>query len=228
MFCSRELANMYQKEKIRHAFFGRENLSDRVIITPLSFLYNSLFKDYKTNNETRGWWNSKDIEVDGNSISVLKIPQGYSIVDAVLSLDNPEKIIFMGYAGGNSEKVKVGSIVYPISAIRGNEAVTLPESKLITVPDSIHKGSLIHADTFLEQDNKFINRIIKEGISSVDMETFLLYSISEKNNYGSHSFVIVSDLIDKKPFYKISSEDIEQIKASYGQLEELVVNAAKN
>lgn len=219
---------MYQKEKIRNTFFGRENLSDRVIITPLSFLYNLLFKDYKTNNETRGWWNSKDIEVDGNNISVLKIPQGYSIMDAVLSLDNPEKIIFMGYAGGNSEKVKVGSIVYPINAIKGNEAVTLPKSRLITVPDSIHKGSLIHSDTFLEQDENFIRNMLEKGISSVDMETFLFYDISQKNNYDSHSFVIVSDLIDKKPFYKISSEDIEQIKASYGQLEELIINAAKN
>ncbi len=219
---------MLQKEKVRYTFFGREDISKRVIITPLSSLYNSLFEEYPAAKETHGWWNSKDIGVDGKSISVLKVPQGYSILDALASLESPEKIVLMGYAGGNSGKVGIGSIVYPTSALRGDALVNVQEPMEREIPDSVHKGKLIHADTFLEQDEKFIERMHQEGISCVDMETFLLYSAARKNNYGAHSFLIISDLIDKKPFYEASLSDMEKIRSSYGPLEKLVVNAAKN
>lgn len=207
---------MFNKEKACEKFFGSSNLGDILIITPITLIYDSLFKTYENIIHTSGWWNHKMINLNSKSISILKIPQGYSILDVLECIDKKDKIIFLGFCGGNSKKTEIGSIICPTQAIfldNGCFKVDLGEE---------NNSSVLFVRNFSEQDHNIVDFVLKNNIDCVDMETYLLFKHCQKKNTKPLSILIVSDLIDSLPFYELSKEQEAKIMSDFMHVEDII------
>jgi nucleoside phosphorylase len=214
--------------KIANVFFGTNSFSDIIIVTPITSIYESLFKNQEKIKESCGWWKIKSLKINSKQIDIAKIPQGNSIVDFLNCLPDCKKIILVGYAGGNSEISQIGDIIIPSRAHLTNHFsyshnFSTNEIEDSEIMDLLYKNdSVFHVQTLTEQDYLFINNVKEKGISCVDMETGLLYSESNKIGHDAISFLIITDLIDQKPFYETENSDFEIISKSFVKTEKLI------
>ena len=215
--------NLLRNDRIRKRFFGTSEISPVVILTPITALYD-IFESYPKVNETKGWWQQKEVVLNKKKTSLIKIPQGNSVIDVIESLDEIEKVIFMGYAGGLSNNVDIGNILCPHTALFENLSGYRTNTQNFN-GYNVNEGKVMLTNSFFEQDQQFIDMAKSNNVVGVDMETYLVYSRCNAKNILVDSFLIVTDLIDKKQFYMTTDEDLSLVDKSYKPLEELVINA---
>jgi purine-nucleoside phosphorylase len=207
-------------------FFGEIKHSDIIIVTPLTLIFETLFKDIKPESSSRGWWLHKKIVLETNNlkqtISIMKIQPGNSIIDFIHCLDNPKKIIFIGFAGGIDNSLSIGQVIIP--------KIALMKNKKVEIKNSIYdkKYSVYAVNTFFEQNKIFINKMVKRKISCLDMETFLLYNEAKKMKINVVSILIISDLVRKLPFYEVKKSDFDFVNMSLTKVEEIIKNEIRN
>ncbi|MBU0460888.1 MAG: hypothetical protein KJ771_08855 [Nanoarchaeota archaeon] len=214
---------MSRDNLIRRTLFGRETLSDIVILTPITDIYNNLFQSHELVRQTKGWWYSKDFRAENRLISFVKTPQSYPIVDAVRALDSPEKVFFVGYAGGNSNKVEVGEVMCPQEAVSDTYIARMTNQACINY--NINHGRILLVHNLLGQDDSLIERMKKEHIHAVDMETYIVYSECNRRGIDVASFLVITDLIDTKPFYMIGPEEYTLVRRSYEGIKNMICGA---
>jgi hypothetical protein len=210
---------------IRRTLFGRETLSDIVILTPITDIYNNLFQSFELVYQAKGWWHSKDLWVENRSISFVKTPQSYPIVDAVLALDSPENIIFVGYAGGNPDEVEVGEIMCPKEAVSEDDIAKMTNQACMGY--NVNHGRTLLVQNLLGQDDSLVERMKKEHIQAVDMEAYLVYSECNRRSIDVASFLVITDLIGTKPFYMIGPEEYSLVRRSYEGIKNMICGAIK-
>ena len=149
-----------------------------------------------------------------NGITIINFGIGSAnaatIMD-LLSAISPEAVLFLGKCGGTKSKNKVGDIILPIAAIRGEgasneylppEVPSLPAFNLLR---SISTNVRDHGKDYWtgtvyttnrrvwEYDDKFKDYLRSIRVIAVDMETATLFTCGFANRIPTGALLLVSD-----------------------------------
>ncbi len=149
-----------------------------------------------------------------NGITIINFGMGSAMAATVmdlLSAVEPKAALFLGKCGGLKEKVKVGDIILPIAAIRGEgtsddylppEIPALPSFRLQRAVSSMIKkyeldywtGTVYTTNRRVwEHDEEFKAYLRKVRVLGIDMETATIFVVGFMNNIPHGALLLVSD-----------------------------------
>lgn len=120
------------------------------------------------------------------------------------------KIFFLGWCGAISEKVKIGDIILPTSAIVdegtsshyiSNNSLSRPTPVLIAHIQEyfqeknikFHHGTIWSTDAVYRETRDKVQYFQKQDVLAVDMETSSLFSVAKFRDVGIGAILVVSD-----------------------------------
>ncbi len=168
----------------------------------------------------------------------------------LLSAISPKACLFLGKCGGLKKKNKLGDLILPIAAIRGdviltdyipNEVPSLPAfnlQKAVSTTIRNHEkdywtGTIYSTNRRVwEHDEEFKNHLIKTRSMAIDMETASLFTVGFANEIPTGALLLVSDqpmissgVKTEKSDKYISKEFVEEhLKIGIDSLKELINN----
>jgi len=137
-------------------------------------------------------------------------PNAATIMDLLTALP-PRAVLFLGKTGGTKVKNKLGDLILPIAAIRGEgtsndylppEVPSLPafsmqkaiSSAIIDAGRDYWTGTVYTTNRRVwEHDNEFKEYLLKIKVIAVDMETATLFSVGFKNSIPTGALLLVTD-----------------------------------
>jgi AMP nucleosidase len=149
-----------------------------------------------------------------NGISIINFGMGSASAATVmdlLSAIEPKAVLFLGKCGGLKRKNKLGDLILPIAAIRGEgtsndyfppEVPALPAFALekaisTTIRDQgvdYWTGTVYTTNRRVwEHDNEFKNYLRKVRAMGIDMETATIFSVGFFNHIPTGALLLVSD-----------------------------------
>jgi len=149
-----------------------------------------------------------------NNITIINFGMGSAMAATVmdlLSAINPKATLFLGKCGGIKKKTKLGDLILPIAAIRGEgtsndymppEIPALPSFSLQRAVSSMIKkhgidywtGTVYTTNRRVwEHDEKFKKYLRKTRSIGVDMETATLFTVGFMNEIPRGALLLVSD-----------------------------------
>jgi AMP nucleosidase len=129
----------------------------------------------------------------------------------LLSAIHPKAVLFLGKCGGIKKKNKVGDLILPIAAIRGEGTSTdyLPEEVPALPAFSLQKaisttirdhgrdywtGTVYTTNRRVwEHDNEFKKYLVETRSMAVDMETATIFVVGFANEIPTGALLLVSD-----------------------------------
>ncbi len=189
-----------------------EDFDKYILLTNFSH-YLELFSEWHNDAEIIG--KDKPMpNVSANGITLINFgigsPNAATIMD-LLSAINPNAVLFLGKCGGLKKKNKVGDLIIPIAAIRGEgtsddylpaEVPALPAFSLQRAVSSTIKNSSCDYWTATvyttnrrvwEFDKRFKKYLQKTRSMAVDMETATIFIVGFANQIPSGALLLVSD-----------------------------------
>jgi len=149
-----------------------------------------------------------------NGITIINFgmgsPNAATIMDLLTAI-SPKAVLFLGKCGGLKKKNKLGDLILPLAAIRGEgtsndylpvEVPALPAFMLQkAVSESISKHQLSYwSGTVLttnkrvwEHDERFKKYLRKTRAMAIDMETATIFLVGFYNEIPTGSLLLVSD-----------------------------------
>jgi AMP nucleosidase len=148
------------------------------------------------------------------NITIINFGMGSSVAATVmdlLSAAKPKAALFLGKCGAIKDKVKVGDLILPIAAIRGDgtsdeylppEIPALPSFRLQRSISSIIKkyeldywtGTVYTMNRRVwEHDEEFKAYLKKVRVLAIDMETATIFVVGFMNNIPHGALLLVSD-----------------------------------
>ena len=120
------------------------------------------------------------------------------------------KIFFLGWCGAISEKVKIGDIILPTSAIVDegtsshynlNNSTSSPTPMLVThileylqqKNINFHHGTIWSTDAIYRETRDKVQYFQKQDVLAVDMETSSLFSVAKFRDVDISAILVVSD-----------------------------------
>ena len=167
-------------------------------------------------------WNNTEIvgedypmpNASANGITIINFgmgsPNAATIMD-LLSAISPKAVLFLGKCGGLKKKNKLGDLILPIAAIRGEgtsndylpaEVPALPAFMLQkAVSDAIQareesywSGTVLTTNKRVwEYDNRFKKYLRKTRAMAIDMETATIFLVGFANEIPTGTLLLVSD-----------------------------------
>ncbi len=152
---------------------------------------------------------------NADGITIINFGMGSANAATVIDLltaISPKAILFLGKCGGIKSKNKVGDLVLPIAAIRGEgtsndymppEVPALPAFALqkavsTTIRDygqDYWTGTVYTTNRRVwEHDEKFKKYLRKLRVMAIDMETATIFSAAFKNEMPAGALLLVSDV----------------------------------
>lgn len=133
-----------------------------------------------------------------------------TVMDLLASI-KPKAVLFLGKCGGLKKKNKIGDLILPIAAIRGDgtsndyfppEVPALPAfnmQKVVSTTIREHKRDYWTGVVYTtnrrvwEHDDKFKDYLRETRCMAIDMETATLFSVGFANGIPSGALLLVSD-----------------------------------
>lgn len=149
-----------------------------------------------------------------NGITIINFSMGSpnaAIIMDLLSAIRPKAVLFLGKCGGLKRKNKVGDMILPIAAIRGDgtsndyfppEVPALPAFSLQKAVSTTIRNYNIDYWTgtvfttnrrVWEHDNEFKKYLRKIRAMAIDMETATIFSVGFFNKISTGALLLVSD-----------------------------------
>ena len=167
-----------------------------------------------------------------NNITIINFGMGSAMAATImdlLSAISPRAVLFLGKCGG-LKKTKIGDLVLPIAAIRGEgtsndylpaEVPALPSFRLqMSVSAMIRKFELDYFTGTVyttnrrvwEHDQKFKNYLVDIRACAIDMETATIFTTGFANSIPHGALLLVSDNPLVPEGVKTSKNDAEVTK----------------
>lgn len=149
-----------------------------------------------------------------NGITIINFGMGSATAATVmdlLSAINPEAVLFLGKCGGLKAKNKIGDLILPIAAVRGEgtsrdyfpaEVPALPSfalqkavSTTIRDYDSDYWTGTVYTTNrrVWEHDEEFKTYLEKIRVMAIDMETATIFTVGFFNHIPTGALLLVSD-----------------------------------
>jgi AMP nucleosidase len=148
------------------------------------------------------------------NITIINFGMGSSMAATVMDLISfikPKAVLFLGKCGGLKKKIKLGDLILPIAAIRGEgtsndylppEVPALPSFRLQQAVSAMIKKQKVDYWTgtiyttnrrVWEHDKKFKEYLTKIRASGIDMETATIFLVGFVNKIPHGALLLVSD-----------------------------------
>lgn len=176
-------------------------------------------------------------------------PTAATIMDLLTAIE-PKAVLFLGKCGGIKDKTKVGDLILPIAAIRGEgtsndyfppEVPALPAfalQKAISTTIRDHDKDYWTGTCYTtnrrvwEHDDTFKNYLRAIRVMAVDMETATIFSVGFANSIPTGALLLVSDQPMTPDGVKTSKSDTsvtreyvsEHLKIGIESLKQLINN----
>src|SRR6201996_9027816 len=189
-----------------------DDFGEYIILTNFS-KYLSLFSEWNGNAPIIG--GEKPMQsVSADGITIINFGMGSSVAATIMDLltaIKPKAVIFLGKCGGLKKKNKVGDLILPIAAIRGEgtsndylpaEVPALPSFALqkaisTTIRDygrDYWTGTIYTTNRRVwEHDDEFKEYLRKIRAMAIDMETATIFSTGFYNKIPTGALLLVSD-----------------------------------
>lgn len=149
-----------------------------------------------------------------NNITIINFGMGSAMAATVMDLliaVNPKAVLFLGKCGGLKKKTKIGDLILPIAAIRGEgtgdlymppEVPALPSFRFqMALSSSIKKrgmdywtGTVYTTNRRVwEHDKAFKSYLQKTRAMAIDMETSTFFTVGFMNKIPHGALHLVSD-----------------------------------
>lgn len=188
-----------------------ENFGEYILLTN--------FGDYVQNFSDRFgseiWGKDRVMQVStANNISIINFGMGSPMAATVMDLltaISPKAVLFLGKCGGLKRKIKLGDLILPIAAIRGEgtsndyfppEIPALPSFRLQRAVSSMIKkheldywtGTVYTTNRRVwEHDNEFKKYLRSIRAAGIDMETATIFLVGFVNHIPHGALLLVSD-----------------------------------
>ena len=188
------------------------DFGEYIILTNFS-KYIQLFSQWNNNAPILGL--EKPMQsVTANGITIINFGMGSSVAATImdlLSAVHPKAVIFLGKCGGLKKKNKVGDLILPIAAIRGEgtsndympaEVPALPSFALqkaisTTIRDfgrDYWTGTCYTTNRRVWEHDKAFKKYLKElRAMAIDMETATIFTTGFANKIPTGALLLVSD-----------------------------------
>lgn len=186
----------------------------QLIVTPLRSLYEQIIQQFPSSTKHKGFYDSAEI---ADSCLIVCIPQGIQGQDICCLFDNC-KIALFGYAGGLSEKTKIGEIYEAESAVS-------PDGKRYKLTRSTALPSLVcgYSPSMLGTPAESFTMLGRQlHCDAVDMETVYCASAAEQHQHSFSSILLITDKPGNNNFWELNVA--EQNAVALGR-KKLVKNA---
>ena len=188
-----------------------EEFGQYILLTNFSNYVKMFAKQF--NVEVKGLENPMQTAT-ANNITIINFGMGSAMAATImdlLSAIKPKAALFLGKCGSLKEKIKVGDILLPIAAIRGEgtsndylppEVPSLPSFRLQqAVSAMIRKHELDYWTGTIyttnrrvwEHDDKFKEYLTKIRAAGIDMETATIFIVGFANKIPHGALLLVSD-----------------------------------
>jgi AMP nucleosidase len=149
-----------------------------------------------------------------NGITIINFGMGSANAATIMDLlgaISPKAVLFLGKCGGLKKKNKLGDIILPIAAIRGEgasddyfppEVPALPSFNLQRAASHVTReagldywtGTVYTTNRRVwEHDNSFKEYLIEIRAMAIDMETATVFSVGFANHIPCGALLLVSD-----------------------------------
>ena len=149
-----------------------------------------------------------------NNITIINFGMGSAMAATVMDLlaaVRPKAALFLGKCGGLKKKIKIGDLILPIAAIRGEgtsndylppEVPALPSFRLQQAVSAMIKkhevdywtGTIYTTNRRVwEHDNEFKKYLTKIRAAGIDMETATIFTVGFVNKIPHGALLLVSD-----------------------------------
>ena len=170
-----------------------------------------------------------------NNVSMVDFKIGAptaALIIELLSVLDPQAVIFLGMCGGLHASLKVGDFILPMAAIRDegvsrhfipSQVPSLPTfkiqkfiSQMIIEKGFDYRTGVVHTTDyrFWEFDDTFKRNLYEERAIAIDMECAALFSVGFVSKVPIGALLLVSDLPLKKDGIK-TKESSEKVFESY-------------
>jgi len=195
----------------RYTGVALEDFGDYILLT--NFIgYVKMFAE-KFDVEVQGY-NKPMQSATADGITMINFGMGSAMAATVMDLlssINPKAVLFLGKCGGLKKKTKLGDLILPIAAIRGEgtsndyipaEVPALPSFRLQRAVSSMIKkherdywtGTCYTTNRRVwEHDKAFKKYLRKIRAMAVDMETATLFTVAFVNEIPHGALLLVSD-----------------------------------
>ncbi len=176
--------------------------------------------------------------VTAENISIINFgmgsPNAATIMDLLTAI-MPKAVLFLGKCGGLKSKNKVGDLILPIAAIRGEgtsndympaEVPALPAfamQKAVSTTTRDYEqdywtGTVYSTNRRVwEHDEEFKDLLRQLNCQAIDMETATIFIVAFKNDIPAGALLLVSDMPMTPEGVKTDSSD-ELVTKDYAQL----------
>ena len=177
-------------------------------------------------------------------------PSAATMMDLLSSI-NPKAVLFLGKCGGLKKRNKIGDLILPIAAIRGEgtsndyfppEVPAMPAfalQKAISTTIRDHKTDYWTGTVYTtnrrvwEHDDAFKEYLIKVRAYAIDMETATIFTVGFYNKIPTGALLLVSDspmvpegVKTEESDKKVTTEFVERhIKIGMDSLKQLINNS---
>jgi len=222
-------------QKFTREIFGcdPEDIGETVVLTPGKKLVHALKEKVEVLKEFKGFLEGFTGNYGGKSISVIRSLVGSPIAaDSVYFLGSTpcKNIIYTGSIGALKGDIKIGDIIIPTGAVRGEGAskyhakewypavpsfellrkvAPVLEKDLAKTSINVHYGIIYTTDSFAAETKAFMEKLSKMNIIGIDMETSAIFTVARLQCKKAIAIHVVSDnpMVGKSLVEPMSSED---------------------
>jgi len=206
--------------------FWKENLSEKVFITPIDSVLKTLKKELLNRRQIggRGWWPGFTGSYNGKKISIINCGKGETAGDCVLFLKDKgcREIIFFGFAGCLNKKFQPGDIctlggwaegMSFADFLKDDIKDRVSKEKIRNFPGGKDaKSAVVYTVPSIFRENEIYGCLAERGFDLVDLETANI--LSAGRGIRLRFFYYVTDY--KLKFY--DRIDFEKIKTLWLKL----------
>ena len=231
------------------AVFGcsPDEIAETVIMSPFDETLDALRDRSEGVKEFKGFFRMINGTINGKKYSYINSRIGSPMAadcTNYLSFTGCKDIIYMGLMGGLQPEVKVGDIIVPTGAYRGEGASKIFVEKsypasadfhmtmelMESLEDvfhgsgaNIHDGVIYSTDSISMESEEFLKKCQERKMIAIDMETSAIYVVASLRNIRCTSVHIASDnpLEGLYYFEPMPDEDTERLENS----RKLIINA---
>lgn len=216
-------------------FYGCEpdDVAETVLLTPLKEVFDAL-KGYADDvRELTGFYRGFACRIRGERVSVFNSMVGSPLASDCayyLRFTPCRTIIYVGAIGALKPHIRVGDIIVPTAALRGEgasryfvdesypavadfgllRAVASTLEEVYAGKDvDIHYGAIYTTDSFAAETDEFLEEWGSRNLIGIEMETSAIYTVAGLVGIRAAAFHVVSDnpVAEKSFFHPFTEEE---------------------
>jgi len=240
-----------EPEKFTRALYGciPRDIGEIVVLTPGEKFAEDLKKKVEILKEFKGFLKGFTGHYKGKTVSVIRTLVGSPVASDsafFLRFTSCRNLIYTGAVCALKENIKIGDVIIPTAAIRGEgaskyhaeewypavanfdllrKAAPIAEETFSKMGVNVHYGIICTTDSFAAETREFLEKLQKRHIIGIEMETSAIFTIANLQGMSVIAIHIVSDnpMVGKSLVEPLSPEDTSRQRTSTEALQDVIL-----